>query len=56
MGYKITQLIGVDLLCHYDILFDYPSEKITFYKQFEPGSEYNAIAFTSMMKAPKIKL
>ena len=56
MGYKITQLIGVDVLSQYDILFDYPSEKITFYEQFKPESDYNAIAFTSMMKVPKIKL
>ena len=56
MDYKITQLIGVNVLSQYDILFDYPSEKITFYEQFEPESDYNAIAFSSMMKVPKIKL
>ena len=31
MGYKITQLIGVDVMSKYDVLFDYPLDKITFY-------------------------
>ena len=54
MGYEITELIGVDVLSQYDILLDYPSDKITFYEQFESGSDNNAIAFTSMMKVRAI--
>ena len=55
MGYKITQLIGFDVLSQYDILFDSPSEKTIFYEQFEPESDYNTIAFTSMLPTMKEK-